>query len=82
MKSLYKETTKQHILFIIHPPLAISAMNKMGSMVSVEMNIAVHEIQDWGQTATNLVTATHITGIFNIETDFNFKPDIDLFAPD
>ena len=57
-------------------------MNKMGSMVSVEMNIAVHEIQDWGQTATNLVTATHITGIFNIETDFNFKPDIDLFAPD
>ena len=54
----------------------------MGSMVSVEMDIAVHEIQDWGQTATNLVTATHITGIFNIETDFNFKPDIDLFAPD
>ena len=57
-------------------------MNKMGSMASVEMDIAVHEIQDWDQTATNLVTATHIPGIFNIETDFNFKPDIDLFAPD
>lgn len=82
MKSFYKETTNQHILFIIPSPSAISVMNKMGSMASVEMDIAVHEIQDWDQTATNLVTATHIPGIFNIETDFNFKPDIDLFAPD
>ena len=44
MKSFYKEASNQHILIHIDNTSAISAINKMGSMVSVEMDVAVHEI--------------------------------------
>ena len=41
----------------------------MGSMVSVELDVAVHEIWDWALSTKNWITATHIPGIFNIEAD-------------
>ena len=34
----------------------------MGSMISVEMDVVVHEIWDW-------VLYTHVPGTFNIEAD-------------
>ena len=41
----------------------------MGCMVSVEMDVVVHEIWDWVLSTKNWITATHIPGIFNIEAD-------------
>ena len=41
----------------------------MGSMVSVEMDVVVHEIWDWALSIKNWITATHMSGIFNIEAD-------------
>ena len=69
MKSFYKEATNQHILIHIDYTSAIVAINKMGSMVSVEMDVVVHEIWDREQSTKNWITATHIPGIFNIEAD-------------
>ena len=34
----------------------------MGSMVSVEIDVVVHEIWDWVQSTKNWITATHIPG--------------------
>ena len=41
----------------------------MGTMVSVQMDVVVHEIWDWALSTKNWITATHIPGIFNIEGD-------------
>ena len=41
----------------------------MGSMVSMQMDVVVHEIWDWALSTKNWITATHIPGIFNIEAD-------------
>ena len=44
MESLYKNTSNQHILIHINNTLAIAKINKMGSMISVEIGVVVHEI--------------------------------------
>ena len=41
----------------------------MSGMVSVEMDIVVHEIWDWSLSTNNSGTATHIPGIFKIEAN-------------
>ena len=69
MKSFYKEGSNQHILIHIDNTSAVAAINKMGSMVSVGMDVVVHEIWDWTQSTKNWVIATHIPRIFNIEAD-------------
>ena len=69
MKSFYKEGSNQHILIHIDNTSAIAAINKMGSMVSVEMDVVVHEIWDWAQSTKNWIIATHVPRIFNIEAD-------------
>ena len=38
-------------------------------MVSVKMDVVVHEIWDWVLSTKNWITVTHIPGIFNIEVD-------------
>lgn len=67
MRSFYKETTDQHILINIDNTSAISAMNKVGSMVSAEIDIIIRKIRDWTESANNWVTVTHTPGIFNTE---------------
>ena len=47
MKSFYKEASNQHILINIDNTSVIAAINKMGGMVSVEIDVVVHEIWDW-----------------------------------
>lgn len=95
MKLFNKEATDQYILIHIDNTSAISATNKMSTMVSA-----------WAQSTKNWTTATHVPGFFNIEADkkksrfleertewmlskiifdditkqLEFKPDIDLFA--
>ena len=44
MKSFYKKASHQHVLIHIDNTSAIAAINKMGRMVSVEMDFVVHEI--------------------------------------
>ena len=46
MKSFYKEASNQHILINIGNILVI-AINKIGRMVLVEMNVVVHDIWNW-----------------------------------
>ena len=41
----------------------------MGSMVSAEKDVVVHEIWGWAQSRKNWITATRIPGIFNREAD-------------
>ena len=41
----------------------------MGSTVSAETDVEVHEIWGWAQSRKNWITAPHIPGIFNIEAD-------------
>ena len=69
MRSFYKETTDQHILINIDNTSAISAMNKIGSMVSAEIDIIIRKIRDWTESANSWVTVTHTPGIFNTERD-------------
>ena len=47
MKSFYKEASNQYILIHIDNTSVIAAINKMGDMVSVEIDVVVHEIWDW-----------------------------------
>ena len=68
MKSFYKEASNQHILFNIGNILVI-AINKIGRMVLVEMNVVVHEIWNWAQSTKKWITATYISGIFNVDAD-------------
>ena len=44
MEFLYKKTSNQHILIHIDNALAIAKIDKMGSMISVEISVVVHEI--------------------------------------
>lgn len=95
MKLFNKEATDQYILIHIDNTSAISATNKMSTMVSV-----------WAQSTKNWTTATHVPEFFNVEADkkksrfleertewmlskiifdditkqLEFKPDIYLFA--
>ena len=66
LKSFYKKASNQHILIHIDNTSGISAINKMGSMISVEIDVVVHEIWDW-------VLYTHVPGTFNIEADKESK---------
>ena len=46
MKLFYKEGSNQHILFHTGNISAV-VINKIGSMILVEMDVVVHEILDW-----------------------------------
>ena len=62
MKSFYKEASNQHILIYIDNTSAISAINKVDSMASVEIDVLVHEFRDWVLLTKNWITAAHIPG--------------------
>lgn len=46
MKLFYKEASNKHILFHTGNISAV-VINKIGSMILVEMDVVVHEILDW-----------------------------------
>ena len=47
----------------------VSAINKMGSVKSIEMNNEVHLIWESIGTQNNWLTATHMLGLFNEDAD-------------
>ena len=47
----------------------VSAINKMGSVKSIEMDNEVHLIWEFISTQNNWLTPTHILGLFNEDAD-------------
>ena len=69
LQTLCNSVTSSHILVQVDNTSAVSAINKMGSIRSLEMDREVHKIWEWAQFNDNWVTATHIPGILNTEAD-------------
>ena len=68
-RTLCKNEFSCHILIQIDNTSAVSAINKMGSVKSIEMNNEVHLIWEFLSTQNNWLTATHIPGVFNEDAD-------------
>ena len=64
-----KNEFNSHIFIQISNTSAVSAINKMGSVKSIEMDNEVHLIWEFISTQNNWLTATHIPGIFNEDAD-------------
>ena len=69
LQSLCKNTCNCHILIKVDNTAAVTSINKMGSIKSIEMDRVVHEIWSWVISQNNWLTATHIPGILNTEAD-------------
>ena len=69
LKPLRNNFYNTHILIQIDNASVVTAINKMGSKRSINMNQMVHLIWNFNQKHDNWVTATHIPGMFNEETD-------------
>ena len=69
LQSLCLDTQNTHILLKIDNTSAVSAINKMGSTRSIQMDDIVHSIWNWARERESWLTATHIPGIQNIEAD-------------
>ena len=65
LRTLCKNEFNSHILIQIDNTSAVSAINKMGSVKSTEMDYEVHLIWEFISTQNNWLTATHIAGVFN-----------------
>ena len=68
LQSLCKNTYNCHILVKVDNTVAVTSINKMGSIKSIEMDRVVHDIC-WVISQNNWLTATHIPGILNTEAD-------------
>ena len=92
---MFKNEFNRHILIQINNTSTVSAINKMGSVKSIEMDNEVHLIWEFISTQNNWLTATHIPGVFNEDADRESRkqlitknllrknlmsPSIDLFA--
>ena len=69
LRALCKNEFNSHILIRIDNTSAASAINKMGSVKSIEMDNKVHLIWEFISTQNNWLTATQIPGIFNVDAD-------------
>lgn len=69
LQTLCKGIKTSHILVQVDNTSAVSAINKMGSMRSLDMDKEVHKIWNWVQENHNWITATHIPGKLNTEAD-------------
>lgn len=69
LQSLCNNTRNCHILIKIDNTSAVTSINKMGSIKSIEMDSVVHDIWNWIISKNNWITATHIPGILNTEAD-------------
>ena len=65
LQSLCKNTYNCHILIKMDNTAAVTSINKMGSIKSIEMDRVVHDIWSWVISQNNWLTATHIPGILN-----------------
>ena len=65
LRALCKNEFNSHILIQIDNTSAVSAINKMGSEKSFEMDNEVHLIWKFISTQNNWLTATHISRVFN-----------------
>ena len=69
LQSLCKNTYNYHILIKVDNTSAVTSINKMGSIKSIEMDRVVHDIWSWVISQNNWLTTTHIPGILNTEAD-------------
>ena len=65
--NLYAKNT--HIFIKIDNTSAVAAINKMGSVKSLSLDMEAHEIWNWAISKNNWISATHIPGILNVEAD-------------
>ena len=66
---MFKNEFSRHILIQINNTPTVSAINKMGSVESIEMDNEMHLILEFISTQNNWLTATHIPGVFNEDAD-------------
>ena len=69
LRALCKNEFSSHILIRIDNTSAASAINKIGSVKSIEMDNEVHLTWEFISTQNNWLTTTHIPGIFNEDAD-------------
>ena len=69
LKALCKNEFNSRILIQIDNTSAVSAISKMGSVKSVEMDNEVHLIWELISTQNSWETATNIPGAFNEDAD-------------
>ena len=58
-----------HIKLLMDNTSAVQAVNKMGSMKSIELDDLAKQLWQWAIAKDILLTASHIPGRFNVEAD-------------
>ena len=69
LRALCKNEINRHTLIQIGNTSAVSAINKMESVKSIEMDNEVHLIWEFISTQNNWLTATRIPGVFHEDDD-------------
>ena len=69
LRALCKNKINSHIFIHIYNISLVSAINKMGSVKSIEMDNELHFIWEFISTQRDWLTATYIPGLFNEDTD-------------
>ena len=69
LKSLCRDLNETYIKFLTENTTAVHGINNMGSCKSVSCDTEVRKIWDWTIERNNFLTATHISGILDIDAD-------------
>ena len=73
IQSFYNEKNNVHIFIQSDNVSAVSYINNMGGMTSVEMNNLAYDIWSWCLDRNIYISAGYLPGIENVEADFNSR---------
>ena len=75
LRSLLDDLFDIHALVLMDNTSAVQALNKMGSMKSLDLDIISKDIWEWAMERKISLSASHIPGIFNKEADIESRKD-------